>query len=61
MTVRLPVTRIIYYHNCYVLFRPFELVQFVVELAEEPRKKIAWRCLRIGRELNTLMGNTRPP
>jgi len=52
---------IVYYQNCYALFRPFELIQFVVELAEEPRKKIAQKCRRIGRELNTLMNNPRPP
>ena len=52
---------IVYYQNYYALFRPFELVQFVVELAEEPRKKIARRCRRIGRELNTLMNNPRAP
>ncbi|MBL6971684.1 MAG: transposase [Desulfobacterales bacterium] len=52
---------IVYYQNYYALFRPFELVQFVVELAEEPRKKIAQKCRRIGGELNTLMNNPRPP
>ena len=52
---------IVYYQNYYALFRPFELVQFVVELTEEPRKKIAQKCRRIGRELNTLMNNPRPP
>ena len=52
---------IVYYQNYYALFRPFEIVQFVVELAEEPRKKIARKCRSIGRELNTLMNNPRPP
>jgi len=52
---------IVYYQNYYALFRPFELVQFVVELPEEPRKKIAQTCRRLGRELNTLMNNPRPP
>jgi hypothetical protein len=52
---------IVYCQNYYALFRPFELVQFVVELAEEPRKKIAQKCRRIGRELNTLMNNPRAP
>ena len=52
---------IVYYQNYYAFFRPFELVQFVVELAEEPRKKIAQKCRRIGRELSTLMNNPRPP
>lgn len=52
---------IVYYQNYYALFRPFELVQFVVELDEEPRKKIARKCRHIGRELNALMNNPRPP
>lgn len=52
---------IIYYQNYYGLFRPFELVQFLVELPEVPRKKIAQKCRRIGRELSTLMENPRPP
>ena len=52
---------IVYYQNYYALFRPFELVQFVVELDEEPRKKIAQKCRRIGSELNALMNNPRPP
>ncbi len=52
---------IVYYQNYYGMFRPFELVQFVVELAEEPRKKIAQKCRRIGRELSGLMNNPRPP
>jgi hypothetical protein len=52
---------IVYHHNYYGMFRPFELIQFVVELAEQPRKKIAQKCRRIGRELSTLMNNPRPP
>ena len=52
---------IVYYQNYYGMFRPFELIGFVVELAEEPRKKIAQKCRRIGRELNSLMNNPRPP
>jgi hypothetical protein len=52
---------IVYHQNYYGMFRPFELVQFVVELAEEPRKKIAQKCRRIGRELNNFMNNPRPP
>ena len=52
---------IVYHQNYYGMFRPFELIQFVVELAEEPRKKIAQRCRRIGRELSGLMNNPRPP
>jgi len=52
---------IVYHQNYYALFRPFELVQFVVELPEEPRRKIAQKCRRIGGELNGLMNNPRPP
>jgi len=52
---------IVYYQNYYGLFRPFELMGFVVTLREEPRKKIAAKCRRIGRELNGLMQNPRPP
>ncbi len=52
---------IVYYQNYYGLFRPFELVGFVVTLNEEARKKIAAKCQRIGRELNGLMQNPRPP
>jgi hypothetical protein len=52
---------IVYYQNYYGLFRPFELVGFVVTLGEEPRKKIAAKCRRIGRELNGIMQNPRPP
>jgi hypothetical protein len=52
---------IVYWKNYYGLFSPFELVGFVVMLEEEARKKIAARCRRIGRELNELMQNPRPP
>lgn len=51
----------VYWQNYYGLFRPFELVGFVVMLGEEARKKIAAKCRRIGRELNGLMQNPRPP
>jgi hypothetical protein len=52
---------IVYWQNYYGLFSPFELVGFVVMLGEEARKKIAAKCRRIGRELNGLMQNPRPP
>ena len=52
---------IVYYKNYYGLFRPFELVGFVVTLGEEARKKIAAKCRRIGRELSGIMKNPRPP
>jgi hypothetical protein len=52
---------IVYWQNCYTLFKPFELVGFVVMLGEGARKKIAAKCRRIGRELNGLMQNPRPP
>jgi len=51
----------VYYQTYYGLFRPFELVGFVVTLNEEARKKIAAKCRRIGRELNGVMKNPRPP
>jgi hypothetical protein len=52
---------IVYWQNYYSLFRPFELVGFVVMLGEEARKKIAAKCRHIGRELNGIMENPRPP
>jgi hypothetical protein len=52
---------IVYHQNYYGLFRPFELIGFVVTLGEQARKKIAAKCRRIGRELNGLMRNPRPP
>jgi len=52
---------LVYWQNYYGLFRPFELIGFVVMLGEEARKKIAAKCRRIGRELNGLMRNPRPP
>jgi hypothetical protein len=52
---------IVYWQNYYGLFSPFELVGFVVMLGEKARKKIAAKCRRIGRELNGLMQNPRPP
>jgi hypothetical protein len=52
---------LVYWQNYYGLFKPFDLVGFVVMLGEEARKKIAAKCRRIGRELNGLMQNPRPP
>ncbi len=52
---------LVYWQNYYGLFYPFELIGFVVMLGEEARKKIAAKCRRIGRELNGLMPNPRPP
>ena len=52
---------LVYWQNYYGLFTPFELIGFVVMLGEEARKKIAAKCRRIGRELNGLMQNPRPP
>jgi hypothetical protein len=52
---------IVYWQNYYALFRPFELIGLVVMLGEEARKKIAAKCRRIGRELNGVMQNPRPP
>lgn len=52
---------IVNYQNYYGLFRPFELIGFVVKLAEEARKKIAAKCERIGRELESTLMHPRPP
>ncbi|MBE3044155.1 transposase [Candidatus Bathyarchaeota archaeon] len=52
---------IVYWQHYYGLFKPFDLLGFVVMLREEARKKIAAKCRRIGRELNGLMQNPRPP
>jgi hypothetical protein len=52
---------IVYWRNYYGLFNPFDLLGFVVMLEKEARKKIAAKCRRIGRELNGLMQNPRPP
>jgi len=52
---------LVYSQNYYGLFRPFELVGFVVTLQEKARKKIAAKCRRIGRELNGVLKNPRPP
>jgi hypothetical protein len=52
---------IVYYQNYYGLFSPFELVGLAVTLAEEARKKIAAKCQRIGRELENVLTNPRPP
>lgn len=52
---------IVYVQNYYGLFKPFELVGFVVQLSEEARKKIAEKCRRLGRELTELMKYPRAP
>jgi hypothetical protein len=52
---------IVYYQNYFGRFTPFELVGFAVTLAEEARKKIAAKCQRIGRELENVLTNPRPP
>jgi hypothetical protein len=52
---------IVYYKNYYALFKPFEIVGFVVTLHEEARNKIAQKCRRIRRELDGVMRNPRPP
>jgi hypothetical protein len=52
---------IVYYQNYYALFKPFEIVGFVVTLHEEARNKIAQKCRRIRRELDGVMRNPRPP
>ena len=52
---------LVYWQNYYGLFSPFELIGLAVMLGEEARQKIAAKCHRIGRELNTLLQNPRPP
>jgi len=52
---------IVYWQNYYALFKPYELVGFVVQLSEDARKKIAEKCRRLGRELNGIMKNPRSP
>jgi len=37
---------IVYWQNYYALFKPYELVGFVVQLSEDARKKIAEKCRR---------------
>jgi len=52
---------IVYWQNYYGLFKPYELIGFVVQLSEEARKKIAEKCRRLGRELDGIMKNPRSP
>jgi hypothetical protein len=52
---------IVCWQNYYGLFEPFELIGFVVSLGEQARNKIAERCRRVGREMNELLRNPRPP
>jgi len=52
---------IVYWQNYYGLFKPYELIGFVVQLSEQARKKIAEKCRRLGRELNGIMKNPRAP
>jgi hypothetical protein len=52
---------IVNYQNYYGLFSPFELIGFVVKLSEEARKKIAAKCERFRRELESTLMNPRPP
>jgi len=52
---------IVYWQNYYGLFKPYELIGFVVQLSEQARKKIAEKCRRLGRELDGIMKNPRAP
>ncbi len=52
---------IVYWKNYYGLFRPFDLVGFVVQLKEKARKKIADKCRRIRCDLSETMKYPRPP
>jgi len=51
----------VYQDNYCALFKPFELIGFVVTLPEEARQKIAARCRRMGGELSELLSHPRPP
>ena len=52
---------IVYYQNYYGLFKPIELIEFLVMLGEEARNKIANKCRRLRLELNGILSNPRPP
>jgi len=52
---------IVYYQNYYGLFKPIELIEFLVMLGEEARNKIANKCRCLRLELNGILSNPRPP
>lgn len=52
---------LVYWENSFALFTPLELIGFVVTLSEQARRKIAAKCRRLGRELEGLLKNPRPP
>ena len=52
---------IVYYQNYYALFKPMELVEFLVTLGDEARNKIAKKCQSLRLELKGVLRNPRPP
>jgi hypothetical protein len=52
---------IVYYQSYYGLFKPIELIEFLVMLGEEARNKIAEKCRRLRLEMKGILRNPRPP
>lgn len=52
---------IVYYQNYYALFKPIELIEFLVLLGEEARNKIAEKCRRLRLDMKGILVNPRPP
>lgn len=52
---------IVYWQNYYGLFNPYELIELIATLQEEPRKKIAEKSRRLRLELTQNLRNPRPP
>lgn len=52
---------IVYFQNCYALFRPLQIVELVAILCDEERNKIAQKCRRLRLELKRVIINPRPP
>jgi len=51
---------IVYYQNYYALFKPIELIEFLVLLGEEARNKIAEKCQRLRLDMKGILMNPRP-
>ena len=52
---------IVYNQNYYAMFKPIELIEFLVLLDEEARNKIAKKCRRLRLEMKGILRNPRPP
>ena len=52
---------IVYNQNYYAMFKPIELIEFLVMLGEEARNKIAEKCRRLRLEMKGILRNPRPP